>query len=237
MHLKRLVASEHIRVPKKVKTFVIAPRPGKHSKNECIPLGYIVRDVLDYALSYKEARKAVRKGMFLIDGRVSRDIKAPVGLMDVLQVTATGEKYRVIYDNRGLLNLIKIDAEDAKKKMGKIRFKRLAKGGKIQLTLHDGRNFFLDYDDGNKYKVGDTIVFEIKGQKIIDHLPLKEGMLVMVIGGRWRGKVTRVKEIINIRGLEPNRIVLEGEDGEEIRTLKDYVFVIGRDKPVLKVRE
>ncbi len=237
MHLKRLVASEHIRVPKKVSTFAISPRPGKHPKRESIPLGHIIRDILGYALSYKEARKAARKGMFLIDGKASRDIKTPVGLMDVLQVTATGEKYRVVYDNRGLLNLVKIDASDAKKKMGKIRFKKLAKKGRIQLTLHDGRNFFLDYEEGNKYKVGDTIVFEIDGQKILDHLPLKEGMLVMIIGGRWRGKIAKVKEIINIRGLEPNRIVLEGEGGEEIRTLKDYVFVIGKDKPVLKVRE
>ena len=237
MHLKRFVASEHIRVPKKIRTFAIAPRAGKHRKDECIPLRHIIRDMLGYALSYKEARKAARKGMFLIDGRTCRDIKTPVGLMDVVQVAATGEKYRVVYDSRGLLNLIKVDAEEAKRKMGKVRFKRLAKGGKIQLTLHDGRNFFLDYEEGNKYKVGDTVVFEIEGQKIQEHLPLKEHMLVMIIGGRWRGKIAKVKEIIDIRGLEPNRIVLEGEDGVEIRTLKDYVFVIGKDKPVLKVRE
>ncbi|NPA38630.1 MAG: 30S ribosomal protein S4e [Candidatus Nanohaloarchaeota archaeon] len=235
MHLKRLVASEHFRLPKKIRTFAIAPRAGKHPKHESIPLGHIIRDILGYALSYKEARKAARKGMFLIDGRPAKDIKLPVGLMDVLQVVATGEKYRVVYNENGILDLIKIDANDAKKKLGKIRFKKLAKGGKIQLTLHDGRNFFLDYEEGNKYKVGDSILFEISGQKILDHLPLKEGMLVMIIGGRWRGKTAKVKEIIDIKGLEPNRIVLEGKDGEEIRTLKDYVFVIGKDKPVLKI--
>ncbi len=237
MHIKRLAANRHILLPKKVKKFAISLLPGKHPKDEAIPLGYVVRDILGHALSYKETRKAVSKKYYLVDGRVADDIKIPLGFMDVLEVTATGEIYRVVYNDKGILSLIKISKNDASKKIGGIRFKRLVKGGKIMLTTHDGRNFVLSYEEGNKYKVGDSILFEIPSQKILKRLPLEVGSLVMVVRGKWAGKIGKVKEIEIIRGLEPNKIVIEDENGEIIRTLKDYVIVIGKDKPEVKVRE
>jgi len=237
MHIKRLAANRHIRLPKKVKKFVISIMPGKHPKDEAIPLGYVIRDILGHALTYKEARKAVGKKYYYVDGRLARDIKTPLGVMDVLEVIATGETYRVVYNEKGILDLIKISKKDASRKIGSIRYKRLVKGGNIMITTHDGRNFVLPYEEGNKYKVGDSILFEIPSQKIIKRLELKPGAFVMIVRGKWAGKVGKVKEIEIIRGLEPNKITIEDENGTEITTLKDYVMVLGEDKPEVKIRE
>ncbi len=237
MHIKRLAANRHIRLPRKIRKFVISIIPGKHPKDEAIPLGYVVRDIFGHALSYKEARKAVGRRNYKVDGRVADDIKLPLGFMDVVEVIPTGEVYRIVYNSEGILVPIKISKNDAKYKIGGIRFKRLTKGGKIMLTTHDGRNFVLDFAEGNKYKVGDSIVFEIPSQKIVKKLPLEKDSLVMVVRGKWAGTIGKVKEIERIRGLEPDKIVLEDENGNEIRTLKDYVIVIGKDKFEVKVKE
>ena len=236
IYTKRFVVNEHVKVPKKTHTYVISIAPGKHPKKEAVPAGYLIRDMLKYALSYKETRKAVAKKFFYVDGKLIKSVNTPIGLMDVVYVVPTGEKYRVSYNDKGILSLVKIDAKESKLKLGKIKFKKLARGKKIQLTLHDGRNFFLDYEEGNKYKVGDSILFEIENQKIKEHLPLKENALIMIIGGRWRGKIAKLKEIIDVKGLDKNKVVLEDEEGNTIRTLKDYVFVIGDKEPVLKVK-
>lgn len=236
MHLKRLAASRNIRLPRRVRKYAITPMPGKHSKDESLPLGYVVRDILGYASSYKEARKVVAKRYIKIDKRVADNIKIPLGFMDVLEVMATGEKYRVSYNDKGLLSLVKIDEKEVNKKIGKIINKKIYKGGRIQITLHDGRNILLPYEEGNKYKVGDSLIISLPEQKILNHLPLKEGALVMVIRGKWTGTIARVRDIINNKGLEPNKINLELEDGKVFRTLKDYVCVIGEKEEAVSVR-
>ena len=58
--------------------------------------------------------------------------------------------------------------------------------------------------------------------------------MAVIIGGQNMGTMVKVKKIIVTRSREPNKVVCL-KDGDEITAIKDYVFVVGKKKPVIKV--
>jgi len=126
--------------------------------------------------------------------------------------------------------LTKIDEAHAKFKLCKITNKTTIKGGKFQLNLHDGRNTLVSEADAKKYAVGDTIKISLPGQKVEGHFALKTGNLGMIETGKSAGIVGKVKDIILVKGRESNKAVLD-VDGTDVRTIKDYIFIIGENKP------
>jgi len=71
-HLKRLAAPEFWPIPKKKYTWVFSPSPGPHKKEECIPLAIVVRDILKLAETGKEAKRIIKAGEVIVDGKVRR---------------------------------------------------------------------------------------------------------------------------------------------------------------------
>ncbi|RMF90557.1 MAG: 30S ribosomal protein S4e [Methanobacteriota archaeon] len=233
-HLKRLAAPRSWKIERKTHTWVVRPRPGKHRLDESLPLLHVVRDILGYADSYREAKRIIKEGGVLVDGRVVRDPKQGVGLMDVVEVPKTKERFVVLVDSAGVLRLSEIKATESKTKLLKIRGKTFVKGGVLQLNLHDGRNILVKPEEAGNYHVHDTIVLNLKDNSIKQHLKYEVGAIVFVTKGSHRGEVARIKEINKIRSPMPNTVVLE-KDGREFRTIEDYLIVVGRDKPILSV--
>ena len=145
-HMKRLTIPKSWKIAKKEVKWAVKVSPGKHSKDAAMPLGMVVRDMLGYADSMREARRIIGSRKILVDGRVEIDYKAPVGFMDVISIPETGEHYRMLFDAKGRLTLIQIDAERAKWKLVRINNKTYVRGGKVQLNLHDGRNIVIERD-------------------------------------------------------------------------------------------
>ena len=232
-HLKTLVAPKFWPVRGKVGVFTVKPSPGPHPIHRCIPLLIIVRDVLGYAKTGREARKLIAEGHFKVDGRVRRNYKYPVGFMDVLEVVDTGEKYRILPYPVRFFILHPISDEEAEFKLGRVEDKSTVKGGHIQLHLHDGRNVLIRVADPTNpveaklYKTLGTVKISIPEQKLIDYAPLEIGSPVIVFGGRNIGRVGRVVSIH--RGMRRYRSIVTIEDvrGEKFQTSLDYVFVIG----------
>ncbi len=231
-HIKTLAAPKFWPVRGRVGVFTVKPSPGPHPANRCIPLLIIVRDVLGYAKTGREARKLIAEGHFKVDGRVRRNYKFPVGFMDVIEVVDTGEKYRVLPYPSRFFTLHRIGDEEAGFKLGRIEDKSTVKGGHVQLHLHDGRNILIRVQDprnpveASKYKTLGTVKFTIPGQELLDYAPLEEGSLAIVFGGRNVGRVGRVVSIQ--RGMRRYRSIVTLEDirGEKLQTSLDYVFVI-----------
>ena len=120
-------------------------------------MGLVLRDMLRYADTAREARAILGSRGVLVDGRVVTDPKLGVGVMDVLSLAATKEQYRMLVDTMGRLRLIPIDAEQAQWKLCRIEGKTTQKGARIQVNLHDGRNILLpknEYATGATLKVG-----------------------------------------------------------------------------------
>ncbi len=240
--LKRIAAPKLYPVPRKAGgRFVIKPAPGPHPADRCIPLGIILRDILGYARTLREVKKILNKGFIKIDGRVIRDYKFPVGIMDVVEITETEEYYRILPFNRKLF-LHEIKKEEANIKVLKIINKRYVKGANIQLNLFDGRNILFKVkseeerrDILQKYKVGDSLVITVPEQKIIDHIPMNVNSYAIVILGKHMGEHGKIKAIHKIFGPRASTAEIIKDGNEAIITALEYLYVIGRDSPVISL--
>jgi small subunit ribosomal protein S4e len=220
------------KVPKKTNKWITATSPGPHNKESSLPLVVVLRDMLKIVNNAKEAKKVLLEKKVLIDGIARKDLKFPVGLYDVIAIPGNSQYYRMLQDSKGRLYLNTIDEERAKFKICKILNKTTVKGGKTQLNLHDGTNILASED----YKTKDTIKISLPDKKILLKLEYKVGNLVMVTGGRHSGMVGTLKEINIIKSSQNNVVTISGIDSE-IETIENYVFVIGEDKPVIKLGE
>ena len=225
-HLKRYFAPKVWKIRRKETKFITKPSPGPHKINMSLPLNVILRDILGYATSSREAKFILEKRNVSVDGFRRKDIKFPVGLLDVLSLNDTDEHFRVILDKNGRIDFIKISKEESKFKLCKITGKSIVKGN-IQLNLYDGKNLIVKKDN---YKVGDSILLEFgKKNDIKENIPLDNGILIYLTGGKHIGQIGKVQDIIG------NRILYKTEAGDIIETLKEYAFPIGKDKPLIKL--
>jgi len=138
-HMKRYSVPGFWPVPKKEKVFVVRPSAGPHGKRECIPLQILLREVLGYAHTTREARVILNSGGVLVDKRVRKEPKYPVGLMDVFEIPEINAHFRIVAGRKGL-SADKIGKEDTHVKLCRITGKRNIRGGLFQVSLHDGRN-------------------------------------------------------------------------------------------------
>ncbi|MFB6216470.1 MAG: hypothetical protein ABEJ72_05830 [Candidatus Aenigmatarchaeota archaeon] len=79
-HQKAISAPKTYPIARKEVTWTVTPRSGPHPKEECIPLGVIIRDVMGYADSISEVRTILEKQYCKIDGSVVKDYRYPVGI-------------------------------------------------------------------------------------------------------------------------------------------------------------
>ena len=99
--MKRLTMPRSWPLTRKTDIWVQKPNPGGHSDEMCMPLGVILRDVLDLAHNLREAKRMLATRQVLVDGRIETDLGRGVGLMDVL--TVGEDSFRCILDVNGKL--------------------------------------------------------------------------------------------------------------------------------------
>lgn len=140
------------------------PSPGPHKLKESIPLSILLRNRLKYALSGKDVFSIVRdkEGMIKIDGKIRRDPRFPLGIMDVLTIDKTGEHFRILYDTKGRYQAHKIDAKEAAFKLCKVKRKAMGANKIPYIVTHDGRTIRYPHPD---IKKNDTIKVEISFSK------------------------------------------------------------------------
>ncbi|MEM5790610.1 MAG: 30S ribosomal protein S4e [Candidatus Aenigmatarchaeota archaeon] len=228
--LKRLLIPEFWKIPKKKFKFTVSPRPGPHKKFECIPLLVIVRDILQLAESWKEARKIIKSKEVFVDGKVRKDHAYPCGLMDTISIPKINKYFRIVIGKKGL-ELKEISEEDSKKKICKIVNKTCIKG-KIQLNLHDGRNIQVEK---NHFRTGDSVLIELPYQKILEYIKLEKDALALITKGSNAGKICKVKSLIKRKSLVESSSVICEVDGKDFEIRKDFLIVIGKDKPVVEI--
>jgi len=242
-HLRRSTSPSFWPILRKEYVWTVKPNPGPHPLAKCIPLGIVIRDVLRYALTMREARRILNERKVMVDGRVVTDYKFPVGLMDVIHIIPTGEYFRVVPHPTKYLVLHPIDEEEAKFKPLRIKRKVTIKGGHIQLTFHDGRNHIIRVKDpfnpeeAAAFSTYDTVKMAIPKQEILDHIKLEVGVLALVIDGSNVGFLGRIVSIKQIFKRSRALVTLRSDSGAEVRTILDYVFAIGRDKPMISLPE
>ncbi|MBI4441159.1 30S ribosomal protein S4e [Candidatus Woesearchaeota archaeon] len=222
--IKRMAAPTSWQMKRKGITFVTKPMPGAHSYQLGTSLNFILRDVLSLARTAREAKYILNNKEILVNGTRRKDGKYLAGFMDTLSITPTKEHYRLIISQKGTLEALKIDAEDAKKTIAKIIGKSHV-AGRVQLNLSDGRNLFVEKDT---YKVGDSLLVEMPKQKVLDHFKLEKGAIILLTDGTHIGKTGSVEDIVS-------DIIIFRVGQDIFRTKKSFAFVIGKGKSAVTV--
>jgi len=231
-HLKRLNAPRTLQIHRKEKKWTVRASPGPHPLDQSIPLGLVVRDYLDRADHLRETKNIITNGEILVDGIIRKNHKFPCGLMDVISIPNIKKDYRILFNRRGKLTLVPISTNDATWKLCRIQNKTTIKGNQVQLNLHDGRNKIVKKDE---FKTGDVLKLSFKDQKIDDTFKFEKGTVSIVIGGSHIGEVANIEDIEVIASSTPNLAKMKGKSS--FSTLKDYVFPIGKDKPIIELPE
>ncbi len=230
-HQKRIAAPRSWRIERKTAYWTVKPRPGPHPGDRSMPLLLIIRDMLKLADNSKEAKRILNEGEVIVNGRVRKDLKFPVGIFDILSIPRIKENYMVLLDKKGKLSLVKIGEEEASRKLCRVNGKRMLKGGQTQLNLHDGRNILLGEELVEKIKTKDSLMLSLPDSEILQHFSYKEGSKVMVIGGKHSAQIGEIEEIRIVQSPQSNVVKIKLPEGEEsFETLDDYVFVVGEEK-------
>ncbi|MDD5111893.1 MAG: S4 domain-containing protein [Candidatus Altiarchaeota archaeon] len=219
MHTKRITAGKG----KKPK-WLITLNAGSHKKGSSMPLLYLIRDILHYADNNREAELIINKGLVLVNKKIAREAKNPVGLMDVVEIPLERKRYRLLPSHGGI-KVKEITEAESNIKPCRIVDKQVVKNKGVQLNLHDGTTILLNKD---AFKTKDTLVLEMPSRKIKDTIEFKKGNLALISQGRHAGQTGIIEEIIEGTAAKRPITKVGGID-----TPTDYLFVIGKEKPLI----
>ncbi len=237
-HIKRLAMPNSWPLQRKGLKFITKPQPGMHSLKMGLALNSILKEILGYAKATREVKEILNNGMISVDGKIRKECKSSVGLMDVLKNEKTGECFRMLLNTKSKLYFLPIPKNEAETKPCKIIRKQLVKNKKdksknIQLTLHDGRNILTDK---NEYKVADTLLIKIPGGEIIKHWKLAKNAFALITEGKHTGDYGIIEEFVGEKSIEATKIVIKTKD-KKYETLVNYAFVLGEGKPEITIKQ
>jgi len=224
-HLKRHSMPTAWPVKRKNINFITRPNPGSHKRKYTTALVILLRDVLGYATTTKEAKSIVHTSDVLINGKKVTDIKAPVGIFDVLEIKKVSEKFTLILDNLGKLKLVPTKEDLVYLKISKKT--QLSKA--FQLNFSNGFNILVDEKTFKSIKVGDSIVYDFIKKSVVSIMNLVEKSFVYIFDGNFKGQFGEVESFTHYNGLTRD-VAFVNIEGVSHSTAKDYCFVIGKSK-------
>lgn len=219
-------------IPRKGKRFAPNTSPGPHPKSLSIPLTVLVRDVLKLAKTAKEARTAIVSGYVIVDGAIRKDPNFPVGLMDVVEMTNLGKIFRLVPTKTRTLYPIEVSEGEKNLKLCAIRNKVTTHKGSIQYAMHDGRSVLTGPEVS--MNVSDSVLIEVPSQKIVKHVVMKKGSMVMVTGGERQGDGGTLNEIKAGTVSRP-RMASVAIKESSVEIPAKLVISVGDEKPVVTV--
>jgi small subunit ribosomal protein S4e len=202
----------------------------------------IVREMLGFAKTKKEAKIIISQGKIRIDGKTQREERFPVGLMDVVSIPEIEKSYRILPSKKGL-TLHSIEEDESKFKLCRIEDLTLIKGGNMQLNLHDGRNVVIKPDDSQNveqtYRTNDTLKIAIPSQELLEYIKITEGAFIMAIGGKNEGKSGKITAIEKKLGQKRKKLLITAEEknGKIFQTTQDLIFAVGENESHISVPE
>jgi len=239
-HLKREKAPRSWLIHPKEFHWTVKPGPGPHSQKACLPLASLLRDVLGYAKTLRESKIILAQNRVSVDGKIHRNHRYPTGLMDVIELPDANMTYRILPAVGKGLTAVRIPKDEGKSKLCRIESKATLKKGHVQLNLHDGRNIIVPVQDPrnpreDSYRTRDTLRMSIPNQKVLGHLKFAQGAYAIVTSGRNIGRHGRIMKIEPSTAARTATALIEDPSGNRFETIADYLFVVGEEKPIIKI--
>lgn len=234
--LKRNPAPKFWPIHRKELPWVLKPSAGPHNLQNCLPLTLVLRDMLEFTKTRKEAQTLLYQGKVLVDGKAICKDDFPVGLMDVISLPEADKYYRVMPGHKGLF-LAPISKEETAFKLVRLDDKTTVTHG-LQLNMHDGSNLLIKVNDPknpteNIYETFDILKLKIPSKEIAGCLSLKEGNYVVITGGKNIGVKGKIVEIEKTEAKKRKNalVVVEDEKGGRFQTILDFVFTLSETVP------
>jgi small subunit ribosomal protein S4e len=219
-HIKRLAASNYLKVNRKASKFIARPNPGRHSLAMSIALITFLKEKLSQ-MSAKEARKVMASGGIEVNGKQVKDPKFPLGFNDIIYIKPEDIYYKITSGKYGVISFEKVSKENASKNIFKVVGKYTAKGGKIMLRLHNGNII----EGSNEIKVNDSVVLqEGKLEKV---LKFENGARCMVYMGVHAPETGKIVKINKGGMLSRESVEVKSDRGEGFETVAKNIIVIG----------
>jgi small subunit ribosomal protein S4e len=216
-YLRKLAMPRSWPIAKKTGATYIGSPIGKE-KSESMLLTVVLRDMLKIAGTKKEIKKILRNKEILINGKVIYNEKYPVGLLDVLSIKKLNKYYKLILEN-ARLKLIEIPEKESWEKVLKIIGKKQISQKETQINLYGGKNAIYS----GKVSTNDSVLLDLKQNKIIKIIPLKENSKILVMFGKHSGKIGEIKKII--RHEKTQEVLVKTKD-EEIKIPIKNILVV-----------
>ncbi len=220
-HYKRMTVPTSIPVVgRKHIHWLLSPNPGPHQRNQAMALGVLLRDSLHVGVDMREVKRAVVAGSVKIDGKIVRDIRRAVGLMDIVEIPKMGKTWRMQIEG-GRLSAKEIDGASAKHKLCKVTGKRTITGKQVQITLHDGRTMKAD----DSVKMGASLRLSVPAFKLESQLALQPGVRCLITNGKHAGEIAVLENVIERVGSMDSEAKMK-VGGENFITVTKYLFVV-----------
>lgn len=231
--MKRIRAPKSWMMDKMGGVFATRPAQGPHKLGESIPLQFIIQRRLGYALNYRETKVILntKDNQVEVDGVVRRNHKYPVGLMDVVTIPKTGDKFRVLYDEYRRFTLIKLKDKETKNKLCKVVKVTIGPNKIPYLVTHDART--IRFPDPS-IRVGDSIQYNFDTKTIEKVFTLSTGHKVLITAGNNLGRIGAVQSIVKKMG-NLAVVTVKDEEGHVFNTRVGNVFVVGDSKIATQV--
>jgi len=222
MHLTRSNISKLIKLERvKGKKWLTTATPGTHSRDRAIPINVLFKEVMKITKTTRETKLMINKNSFLVNKKNISDVKFPIGLFDVIEFPGLNENYRLTILENKKFGVKSIKSEECNLRPCKVLGKKVQNKSVLQINLDNGFNLLIK---DNNISVGDTLVLDLTTKKIVKHIKLEKGVTVMLIDGKYLGKVGILNEIKPGIAKKRNMSLQVGK--ELIETSGRYVFVL-----------
>jgi small subunit ribosomal protein S4e len=241
--MKRKPAPKFWPIHRKEFAWVVKPSSGPHSTEKGLPLAIVLRDILGFANTRKEAKIIVSKRQVQVDGKTRMKDDFQVGLMDVISLKDAQKSYRLLPSGKGLI-LYPISEEEAKFKLCRVEGKRSVNNGHVQVGLHDGSTMLVKTADTKNpqediYKMFDTVKLSLPEKEVVEHVKMKENDFAIIIGGKNIGRYGKITEIEKTAGKKRKSTLatIKDSEGNRYQTILDFVLAIGESFPLVSLPE
>lgn len=220
-HLKGLAAPPYLAVHRKEQSYVAKANPGRHNLQRSIPLTIVLKK-LTLADTSSEASKIIKNGLVLINNKVIREPKYPIGLNDVIELKELKKSYQIGINDHAQVSFEEMKKVDYDSHVYKVVGKYKTAKGKIMVRLHDGSTSVAK----NDVHVNDSVIVDAKGA-IKKTLALNVGAECLIIDGVHVGKNGKISSMKKGTMNISSSAVIKPKSGDEFETIINNIMVTG----------
>jgi small subunit ribosomal protein S4e len=217
-HLKARAAPRTWNIPRKDQTFIVRPNPGSQKIEFTQPLGLVLR-VLAIGNTKKEINHILRSTPVLVNGVRRWDYRYGVGFMDTIAIPETKQYFVLSMDGHGRLTPETTSDKLALTKHAQVRGASVVNGGKLQISLTDGRTVLVAAKSAKDYPTGATAIIDLTKKTLASIHPVANKAHVILTSGKHRGKRGTVEAI------DGDFVTVATKEGS-LATKKAYAFVL-----------